>query len=105
MPDYSFSPQFDPDSKTFQHSNGYRDDKSVGDLLSMAWQFMTRETDPIEKTGFPVMSAEDNAPRGTDKTAITWIGHATMLFERDGKTILTDPMFSDRASPLAFSGP
>ena len=105
MPDYSFSPQFDPDSKTFQHSNGYRDDKSVGDLLSMAWQFMTRETDPIEKTGFPVMSAEDNAPRGTDKTAITWIGHATLLFERDGKTILTDPMFSDRASPLAFSGP
>ena len=105
MPDYSFSPQFDPDSKTFQHSNGYRDDKSVGELLSMAWQFMTRETDPIEKTGFPVMSAEDNAPRGTDKTAITWIGHATLLFERDGKTILTDPMFSDRASPLAFSGP
>ena len=105
MPDYSFSPQFNPDSKTFQHSNGYRDDKSVGDLLSVAWQFMTRETDPIEKTGFPVMSAEDNAPRGTDQTAITWIGHATLLFERDGKTILTDPMFSDRASPLAFSGP
>ena len=36
MPDYSFSPQINPDSKTFQHSNGYRDDKSVGDLLSMA---------------------------------------------------------------------
>ncbi len=70
MPDYSFSPQFDADSKTFQHSNGYRDDKSVGDLLSMAWQFMTREIYPIEKTGFPVMSAEDNAPRGTDKRTI-----------------------------------
>jgi len=105
MPDYSFSPQFDPASKTFQHPNGYRNDKSAGDLLSMAWQFMTRETDPIEKTGFPVMSAADNAPRGTDENAITWIGHATLLFERDGKTILTDPMFSDRASPLAFSGP
>ena len=64
MQSYSFSPQFDPDSKTFQHLNGYRDDKSVGDLLRMAWQFMTCETDPIEKTGFPVMSAADNAPRG-----------------------------------------
>ena len=103
--DYLFSPQFALDSKALKHSNGYRYDKSVGDLLSRAWQFMTHETDLIEKTGFAVVSISDNAPRGIDKIAIIRTGHATLLFEAYGKTILTDPMFSDRASPLAFSGP
>ena len=105
IPDYSFSRQFALASKTFQHSNGYRYDRSLADLLSMARQFLTHETDPIEKTGFAVVSISDNAPRGIDKIAIIRTGHATLLFEAYGKTILTDPMFSDRASPLAFSGP
>jgi N-acyl-phosphatidylethanolamine-hydrolysing phospholipase D len=37
--------------------------------------------------------------------SVTWIGHATMLVRMDGVTFLTDPMFSSRASPLAFAGP
>ncbi len=36
---------------------------------------------------------------------ITWIGHATFLVRMDGVTFLTDPMFSERASPLPFAGP
>lgn len=105
MPDYAFSPQFDPDSKTFQHPKGYRHDKGFLDVLGLAGKFLTRDTDPVEKTGFPVMTEADNRPRGADATAVTWIGHATLLFEHDDKTILTDPVFSDRASPFSFSGP
>jgi len=37
--------------------------------------------------------------------SVTWIGHATMLVRMDAVTFLTDPMFSDRASPLSFAGP
>jgi len=37
--------------------------------------------------------------------SITWIGHSTMLVRMDGVTFVTDPMFSDRASPLPFGGP
>jgi N-acyl-phosphatidylethanolamine-hydrolysing phospholipase D len=37
--------------------------------------------------------------------SITWIGHATFLVRMDGITFLTDPMFSERASPLSFAGP
>jgi N-acyl-phosphatidylethanolamine-hydrolysing phospholipase D len=40
----------------------------------------------------------------TDNT-LTWIGHATALVQIDGVNILTDPMFSDRASPFSFAGP
>lgn len=36
---------------------------------------------------------------------ITWIGHATMLVRFDGTTFLTDPILSDRASPVSFAGP
>jgi N-acyl-phosphatidylethanolamine-hydrolysing phospholipase D len=36
---------------------------------------------------------------------ITWIGHSTMLVRMDGVTFLTDPIFSDRASPVPFAGP
>ena len=37
--------------------------------------------------------------------AITWIGHATALVQVGGSTVLTDPIFSERASPLSFAGP
>lgn len=37
--------------------------------------------------------------------SVTWIGHATLLLRVGGLNILTDPQFSQRASPLAFAGP
>lgn len=40
-----------------------------------------------------------------DDLRITMVGHATMLIQTAGLNILTDPVWSDRASPLAFAGP
>jgi N-acyl-phosphatidylethanolamine-hydrolysing phospholipase D len=37
--------------------------------------------------------------------SLTWIGHSTFLVRMDGMTFLTDPMFSERASPVPFAGP
>ena len=37
--------------------------------------------------------------------ALTWIGHATLLIQLDGVNVLTDPHFSERASPFGFLGP
>lgn len=36
---------------------------------------------------------------------VTWLGHATVLVEIDGLNVLTDPIFSQRASPVQFMGP
>ncbi len=37
--------------------------------------------------------------------AATWIGHATLLVQAGGLNVLTDPIFSERASPVALVGP
>jgi len=36
---------------------------------------------------------------------VTWLGHASNLVEIDGHRLLTDPMWSDRASPISWTGP
>jgi L-ascorbate metabolism protein UlaG (beta-lactamase superfamily) len=36
---------------------------------------------------------------------VTWIGHATVLVQTAGLNILTDPIWSERASPVSFIGP
>jgi len=39
------------------------------------------------------------------KTHVTWMGHSTVLIEIDGKTVMTDPVFSDHASPYGWLPP
>ena len=36
---------------------------------------------------------------------MTWIGHSTFLVQVAGLNLLTDPIFSERASPVSFAGP
>ena len=53
----------------------------------------------------PRVANDGAALRATPPTtAITWIGHATLLVQVDGLSILTDPQWSDRAGPTSFIG-
>jgi len=51
----------------------------------------------------PDLNGINRAPE--DAIQVTWIGHAAFLVQAGGLNILTDPMFSERASPLSFGGP
>jgi L-ascorbate metabolism protein UlaG (beta-lactamase superfamily) len=42
---------------------------------------------------------------GTGKLLVTPVGHSTFLLQLDGLNILTDPVWSERASPVSFTGP
>ncbi len=53
---------------------------------------------PIVKPNF-----KDTTP--FDGVRITWLGHSTVLVQFDDISVLTDPMFSDRASPSQVVGP
>ena len=40
-----------------------------------------------------------------DIPSLTWIGHSTLLIQYNGVNILTDPHFTQRASPVSLAGP
>ena len=42
-------------------------------------------------------------PKGSIR--VTWVNHSTVLIQIDGWNILTDPIWSERASPVSFAGP
>ena len=54
---------------------------------------------PAIKTDPALLRAPENNP------SVTWIGHATVLVRLAGRTMLFDPIFSERASPLPTIGP
>lgn len=51
--------------------------------------------------------ANDGAALRSPHTAptVTWIGHSTFLVQIEGLNVLTDPIWSDRTSPVMFAGP
>lgn len=54
----------------------------------------------------PHMKSDAAALRAnTTEPTLTWIGHATFLVQLAGMNVLTDPQFSERASPVQFAGP
>lgn len=58
---------------------------------------------------WPARAAEqfDRPPPrvGRGELRVSYVGHATVLVQFDGLNILTDPVWSERASPLPFAGP
>jgi N-acyl-phosphatidylethanolamine-hydrolysing phospholipase D len=44
-------------------------------------------------------------PDVSDALSVTWVGHSSFLIQFGGMNILTDPIWSDRASPVGFAGP
>lgn len=81
---------------------GFTKDSSVTGYL---WLRLTsaQATWPVS---VPVAPEPPPPARVDDGTArITFIGHATVLIQVAGLNILTDPIWSDRASPIKFAGP
>jgi N-acyl-phosphatidylethanolamine-hydrolysing phospholipase D len=51
-------------------------------------------------------SPEIVAPRGPrDHSSVTWVGHSTLLVQVGSVNLLTDPVWSERASPFQWIGP
>jgi N-acyl-phosphatidylethanolamine-hydrolysing phospholipase D len=61
---------------------------------------------PIPRAAADLDFIHRNAAAGSAMAAAaTWIGHATVLMQAGGLNVLTDPIFSARASPVQFLGP
>lgn len=89
-------------------------DKGWGELFR--WQLERRQQGlprppdaptPRQTSNLTRISAyqADFAHQPSLAPAITWVGHASMLVQAGGLNVLTDPMFSQRASPIQLVGP
>ncbi len=98
------SPQFDHNTGLFHNSDGSANKKSASEMFGLVKAMWKREQDPNEKTGFPVLNPEMQKDSQIGRQAL-WIGHSTLMVSIDGINLLTDPVFSERASPFSFAGP
>ena len=87
----------------------------IGDLdhgsFGVRWGFMWRRLGTAFRSGagHPARVANDGAflrenARHSEPT-VTWIGHATLLVQMEHVSFLTDPIWSERPSPISFLGP
>jgi N-acyl-phosphatidylethanolamine-hydrolysing phospholipase D len=81
---------------------------AFGSLLK--WMLVHRTTRPRPKdpepSVFPLVPHSFPTPRAAEsQITVTWVGHSSLLLQLGGLNILTDPMWSQRASPFAFAGP
>lgn len=75
----------------------------------LRWMFERRRRPPgqdplpssLPRVGTVVLPQE----LGQAEIAATWLGHSTVLLQAGGVTVLTDPVWAERASPLRFAGP
>ncbi|WP_411821674.1 MBL fold metallo-hydrolase [Leptospira sp. 'Mane'] len=92
----------------FRNLNPDFEDHGLTDVLKWVSGRWSREhsIEPEDYPPFPIVSNDGKALRENDKKlSVTWIGHATTLVQIDGINILTDPIWSDRCSPVSFAGP
>lgn len=91
---------------TFKNPSGAGPGLQRGTALSTMGEFFfggSRRTPPAP---LPSESPIDRWMRPADSgLRATWLGHSTVLVEIDGRRVLTDPVWSDRASPVGFAGP
>lgn len=93
----------------FQNNDGDFEPKSLADVIRWRWNAARRGLPPRPRAPIPAQAADlafIHANAGAiQQPAVTWIGHATVLAQFGGLNLLTDPIFSERASPVAFAGP
>lgn len=79
------------------------EDKTFGDFLKWQWQTIGK----TKKMVAYELAPNDPAFLRQNKTipTLTWIGHAAFLIQHNGTNILTDPIFSERSSPVQWAGP
>ena len=70
----------------------------------MRWQLSSRATAWPDK--LPATLADRPPARVAEgRCRVSFVGHASFLVQVDGLNILLDPVWSERASPIAFAGP
>ncbi|CAN5778187.1 MBL fold metallo-hydrolase [soil metagenome] len=75
-------------------------------LLRWQWQRLRNGVEPHPpRSAFTVATPDVHSPLAADELRMTWVGHASFLIQLGDVCVLTDPVWSERASPLRHIGP
>lgn len=72
--------------------------------FSQLFKWLTNREQGVWKTVHTLRTAQPGAPPTTG-FQITYVNHSTFLIQTAGLSILTDPVWSERVSPLSWLGP
>lgn len=104
-------------SETKRESENYKDGEFVNtepsegvteSFIKVGYKFMF-ENWKSRKPNFDIpivkVDIDSFASKSSDELSVIWLGHATTLINIEGSVILTDPMLTKWASPIAWFGP
>lgn len=97
-----------PKSEHFDGTKFHNPDKIRGrGLYDMAKWAVTSDRGEWQKLNHDVVPVPSHQSRhtNTSEVAVTFVNHTTFLVQVDGLNILTDPIWSHRASPYSWVGP
>ena len=91
------------------HFESKIDEETIGftETVSILWDVFVKDDEGREpkRGAIPVEKlTQGDLLRMPDDTVIRLV-HSTLLFRLDGRFVLTDPVFSERISPVSFMGP
>lgn len=98
--DYSGSPQF---ADGLFHNRIVSTSTPEGGTAAIAAEFATKGRSGRPRR--PVHLVTPELPEQPSELAVTWLGHACVLLEVEGRWVLTDPVWSERVSPSRRVGP
>ena len=81
---------------------------SLGETLSIAKRFFFEDkfnTQPKQPIAITTITAQDITANLSKDTAVYRLGHSTILMALNGELWMSDPVFSERASPVQWAGP
>jgi L-ascorbate metabolism protein UlaG (beta-lactamase superfamily) len=93
------------DGREFHNLDGVPAGRGLGDVLR--WKFLGARGASWPRPACPdAVAPQLPETPGAGEMAATFVGHSTFLLQfAGGLNVLTDPIWSERASPVRFAGP
>ena len=83
----------------------YENENGFWEFMKWRWQRFFKDIPTADVYDFKIDNKHHEfLQNNSEKATLTWIGHATFLIQFSGLNILTDPHFTERASPVSWAG-
>lgn len=87
-----------------EHFHNPKGEPAAGIGAALRWK-LTSDVPDWQPDADAVPGPKPPARVASGELRVTFVNHATVLLQFDGLNVLTDPIWSERASPVSWAGP